>query len=79
MEKINFSLDVSKNYRPKLVNEKLKKERIEKINDLKGINRKKEIKDLGSRLKLKAIKLVKNQPRNFKINNIFKIEDTVAE
>ena len=79
LEKINFSLDVSKNYRPKLVNEKLKKERIEKINDLKGINRKKEIKDLGSRLKLKAIKLVKNQPRNFKINNIFKIEDTVAE
>ncbi len=58
LEKINFSLDVSKKYRPKLVSEKLRKERIDKINDLKGLNRKKDRKDLGNRLKLKSIKLI---------------------
>ena len=79
LEKINFSLDVSKNYKPKLINDKLKRERIEKIKELKGLNRKKGIKDLDNKLKLKTIKLIKSQPQNFKKKNFFKIEDTIAE
>jgi len=80
LDKINFSLDVSKNYRPKLIiSDKLKRERIEKINKLKGINRKNEIKILKNRLKLKSIKLVKSQPKNFKLDSIFKSNDSYPE
>ena len=62
-----------------MINDKLKKERIERINELKGINRKNEIKTLTNKLKLKSIKLVQTQPKNFKLNNIFKVENTVAQ
>ena len=79
LEKINFSYDVSQKYRPKMINDKLKKERIERINELKGINRKNEIKTLTNKLKLKSIKLVQTQPKNFKLNNIFKVENTVSQ
>ena len=79
LEKINFSYDVSQKHRPKLINDKLKKERIEKIKDLKGDNRKNKIKALTNKLKLKSFKIIQTQPKNFKLNNVFKAENSVAE
>ena len=57
----NYAIKVSKKFQPKLINEKLKKEILDKITELKGLYKQNEIKDLTHRLKLKSIKLVKSQ------------------
>ena len=79
LERINFSQDVSKYFKPKFINDKLKHERLERIQELAGTNKKNEIKALGNRLKLKSIQIVKSQPKNFKIDNNFVIQETIAE
>ncbi len=79
LERINFSQDVSKYFKPKYINDKLKNERLERIQELSGTNKKNEIKALSNRLKLKSIQIVRSQPKNFKIDNNFVIQDTVAE
>ena len=79
LERINFSQDVSKNFKPKYINDKLKNERLERIQELAGTNKKNEIKALSNRLKLKSIQIVKSQPKNFKIDNNFVIQETIAE
>ena len=68
--KNKYANDVSKKYnKPKLINDKLKKQRLDKIMELKGINKQNEIKALSNKLKLKSLKLVKSQPKIFKMNN----------
>ena len=79
LERINFSQDVTKNFKPKYINNKLKNERLERIQELAGTNKKNEIKALSNRLKLKSIQIIKSQPKNFKIDNNFIIKETIAE
>ena len=78
-ERLHFSSEVCKKFRPKLIDEKIKKERIKKILELDGINKQKEIKELNNRLKLKLIRIVNTQPKNFKKNNIFEKSKSVLE
>ena len=78
-ERLNFSSEVAKKFKPKLIDEKIKKERIKKIKELDGIDKQREIKELNNRLKLKLIKIVNTQPQNFRKNNIFETTKTVFE
>ena len=78
-ERLNFSSEIAKKFKPKLIDEKIKKERIKKIKELDGIDKQKEIKELNNRLKLKLIKIVNTQPKNFRKNNIFETTKTVFE
>ena len=78
-ERLHFSSEVCKKFRPKLIDEKIRKERIKKILELDGINKQKEIKELNNRLKLKLIRIVNTQPKNFKKNNIFEKSKSVLE
>ena len=78
-ERLHFSSEVCKKFKPKLIDEKIKKERIKKIMELDGINKQKEIKELNNRLKLKLIRIVNTQPKNFKKNNIFEKSKSVLE
>lgn len=79
LERINFSQDITKNFKPKFINDKLKNERLERIQELSGTNKKNEIKALTNKLKLKSIQIVKSQPKNFKIDNNFVIQETIAQ
>jgi hypothetical protein len=79
LERINFSQDVTKNFKPKYINDKLKNERLERIQELAGTNKKNEIKALSNRLKLKSIQIIKSQPKNFRVDNNFVIQETIAE
>ena len=79
LERVNFGKEIIKNYQPKILNDKLKTEREQRIKILNGYNRYGNIKELGNKLKQKAVKLVQSQPKNFKKNNIFFSEETVAE
>ncbi len=79
LERVNFGKEIIKNYQPKVLNDKLKTEREQRIKILNGYNRYGNIKELGNKLKQKAVKLVQSQPKNFKKNNIFVSEETVAE
>ena len=79
LERVNFGKEIIKNYQPKILNDKLKTEREQRIKILNGYNRYGNIKELGNKLKQKAVKLVQSQPKNFKKNNIFVSEETVAE
>ena len=73
-ERMKFSEEVIKNFQPQLSN-KLKTEREAKINKLKGVNKYKDIKDLGDKLKNKSNKIVSSQPKNFKLTNKFIIRE----
>ena len=79
LERVNFGKEIIKNYQPKVLNDKLKTEREQRIKILNGYNRYGNIKELGNKLKQKAVKLVQSQPKNFKKKNIFVSEETVAE
>ena len=78
-ERMNFSSEVRKIFRPKLIDEKIKKERIKKIEELEGINKIREIQESKNKLKNKLINIVNSQPKNFRKNNIFKMSKSVAE
>ena len=78
LERANFGKEIIKNYQPKILNDKLKTEREQRIKELKGINRLGNIKELGNKLKQKSLKLVQSQPKNFRKKQFVK-EDTVAE
>ncbi len=74
--KIDFGENVLKNYQPKIIlNEKLRIERENNIKKLKGINRKSDIKNLDNRIRLKSEEITKSQPKNFRMNNRFNIEE----
>ena len=65
-DRIKFGEEVMKNFKPQQ-NNKLRYEREENIKKIKGINKFKEIKKLGIRLKNISNKLVLSQPKNFPI------------
>jgi len=65
-DRIRFGEEVMKNFKPQQ-NDKLKTEREEKIKQLKGINKLKDIKKLGIKLKNISNRLVLSQPKNFPI------------
>ena len=71
-ERIKFGEDVIKNFQPKL-NDKLKNEREENIKKLAGVNKQKDIKDLGNKLKKISKKIALSQPKNFKLTKKFVI------
>ena len=74
----NFGKIIIKNFQPKILNDKLKTEREQRIKELKGINRLDDIKELGNKLKQKSIKLINSQPKNFTMKKFVK-EQTVVE
>ena len=76
---MNFSSEINKKFRPKLIDEKIKNERIKKIIELEGINKKREIQELNNKLKNKLFQIVNTQPKNFRKNNVFKMSKSVAE
>ena len=78
-ERLNFSSEVAKKFKPKLIDEKIKQERIKKIIELDGKNKQKEIRELNNKLKLKLIKIVNTQPKNFRKNNVFETSKSVFE
>ena len=75
--KKNFAEIVFKNFQPRIINDKLKSEREEKIKELNGIGRIKIIKNLGKKLKNIQNKIHNCQPKNFKTNNKLKIEKNI--
>ena len=75
--KRNFAEIIYKNFQPKIINDKLKFEREEKIKKLNGIERYNDIKNLGKKLKLISKKIYDSQPKNFKINHKLIIEDNI--
>ena len=79
LERANFGKEIIKNFQPKVLNDKLKLEREQRIKDLKGLNRFNNIKELGNKIKQKTSKIVQSQPKNFSKKNIFVIEETTAE
>ena len=78
-ERLNFSSEVAKKFKPKLIDENIKKERIRKAIQLTGKNKKKEIQELNNKLKLKLIKILNSQPTNFRKKNNLKYSKSVAE
>ena len=76
---VYFGKEIMKTYQPKIVNDKLKTEREQRINELKGINRLGNIKELKNKMKQKTNRIVQSQPKQFNKNNIFVVEETVAE
>ena len=76
---VYFGKEIMKTYQPKIVDDKLKTEREQRINDLKGINRLGNIKELKNKMKQKTNRIVQSQPKQFNKNNIFVVEETVAE
>ena len=68
---IYFGKEIMKTYQPKIVNDKLKTEREQRINELKGINRLGNIKELKNKMKQKTNRIVQSQPKQFNKNNIF--------
>ena len=79
LERANFGKEIIKNYQPKILNDKLKLEREQRIKELKGLNRFNNIKELGNKIKQKTSKIVQSQPKNFNKKNVFIIEETTAE
>ena len=65
-DRIKFGEDVMKNFQPQQ-NSKLKIEREENIKKIKGINKYKDIKNLGIKLRSISNRLVLSQPKNFPI------------
>ena len=79
LERANFGKEIIKNFQPKILNDKLKLEREQRIKELKGLNRFNNIKELGNKIKQKTSKIVQSQPKNFNKKNVFVIEETTAE
>ena len=79
IERSNFGKEVLKNKQPKILNDKLKTEREQRIKELKGLNRLDNIKELDNKLKQKSVKLVQSQPKNFRKDKIFVLEESVKE
>jgi hypothetical protein len=73
-DRIKFGEDIIKNLQPKY-NDKLKNEREKNILKLKGVNKQKDIKEVENKLKEKANKITKSQPKNFKLNNKFVLSE----
>lgn len=73
--KKNYGEIVYRNFQPKKINDKLKTEREQKIKELNGIGRFNDIKNLGKKLKIISNKIHNSQPKNFKTNNKFIIEE----
>jgi hypothetical protein len=71
---IYFGKEIMKTYQPKIVNDKLKTEREQRINELKGVNRLGNIKELKNKMKQKTNRIVQSQPKQFNKNNIFVVE-----
>ena len=72
-ERIKFGEDVMKNFQPQL-NNKLKSEREKNIKKLEGVNKHKDIKELGNKLKQISNKIALSQPKNFQLTNKFIID-----
>ena len=72
-ERIKFGEDVMKNFQPQL-NDKLKSEREKNIKKLEGVNKHKDIKELGNKLKQISNKIALSQPKNFQLTNKFIID-----
>ena len=79
LERINFGKEIIKNYLPKKLNDKLKTEREQRINELNGKNRLNNIKELGNKLKEKSKKIVLSQPKKFLKKNVFIAEPSIKE
>ena len=79
IERSNFGKEVLKNKQPKILNDKLKTEREQRIKELKGLNRLDNIKELDKKIKQKSVKLVQSQPKNFRKDKIFVLEESVKE
>ena len=79
IERSNFGKEVLINKQPKILNDKLKTEREQRIKELKGLNRLDNIKELDNKLKQKSVKLVQSQPKNFRKDKIFVLEESVKE
>ena len=73
-DRIKFGEEVMRNFQPQ-TNNKLKNQREENIKKLKGINKYKEIKKLGKKLKNISNKLILSQPRNFPIKKTVNEEE----
>ena len=65
-DRMKFGEEVMKNFKPQQ-NKQLRYEREENIKKIKGVNKFKEIKKLGIKLKNISNKLVLSQPKNFPI------------
>jgi len=79
LERINFGKEIVKNYLPKKLNDKLKTEREQRINELNGKNRLNNIKELGNKLKEKSKKIILSQPKKFLKKNVFVAEPSIKE
>ena len=79
LERINYGKEIVKNYLPKKLNDKLKTEREQRINELNGKNRLNNIKELGNKLKEKSKKIVLSQPKKFLKKNVFVAEPSIKE
>ena len=79
LEAVNFGKDIAKNHQPKILNDKLKLEREQRIKELEGSNRFNSIKELGSKIRLKKSKIILSQPKKFKTNKVFVPEETTKE
>ena len=73
-DRIKFGEEVMRNFQPQ-TNNKLKNQREENIKKLKGINKYKEIKKLGKKLKNISNKLILSQPKNFPIKKTVNEEE----
>jgi len=73
-DRIKFGEEVMRNFQPQ-TNDKLKNQREENIKKLKGINKYKEIKKLGKKLKNISNKLILSQPKNFPIKKTVNEEE----
>ena len=79
LQTVNFGKDIAKNHQPKILNDKLKLEREQRIKELEGSNRINNIKELGSKIRLKKNKIIQSQPKKFKTNNVFVPEESTKE
>ena len=79
LERINYGKEIVKNYLPKKLNDKLKIEREQRINELNGKNRLNNIKELGNKLKEKSKKIILSQPKKFLKKNVFVAEPSIKE
>ena len=77
--RMNFGKEILRNFQPKILNDKLRIEREQRIKQLKGVNRYENIKELRNKLKEKSNKLIQSQPKNFNMKNKFIIPESVAQ
>ena len=73
-DRIKFGEDIIKNLQPKY-NHNLKNAREKNIQKLKGVNKYQDIKEVENKLKKMSNKVTLSQPKNFKLNNKFIINE----